>query len=141
MHHFESHGAFVHHADVTGESGRILGAKPHHVHRQRKGAQLGLHLDVEREAVFLRLVELHVQAAFLRGGARLDVPREHVRAEHGGHVALAAHQQSHPAQLALHHLSVEQHVLLNQPRADGDVRQHLRRVEQLALRLRSRLLP
>ena len=60
---------------------------------------------------------------------------------HARDLAITAQQQRYAIEFALHHLAVEQRHLPHQPRADADLREHLRGVEKFSLRLRCRGLP
>ena len=100
-----------------------------------------MHLHLQRELIFLGLIELNDQPPVGRVRRRLDVPRQHLVALHARDFAGAAQEQGHAIQLALHHFEIEQRHLSHEAGADGDLRQHFGRVKQLALRFCGRLLP
>src|SRR5882672_11714902 len=103
---------------MTGEARRTLGPKLERIDGLRERAEFRLHLHLQREGVLLRLVELDDETALGGRCARLDIPREHVRALHGGDVALAAHEQHDAVQLALHYLAVEHRDLAHEAWAE-----------------------
>ena len=138
---FEPHRAFVHDADVARKARRALGPQLHRVHRLRKRADGRLRLHEDGEKIFLRLVEFHDEFPLARLRARLDRPREHLLALHARDLAIAAQQQRHAIEFALHHLAVEQRDLPHEPRPDAELREHFRGVEKFPLRLRCRGLP
>src|ERR1043166_2154260 len=59
--HLESNRTVIHDAEISGEPSRILRAQLQHVRRLRKCAERCLHLDLDRELVLLRLIELHYE--------------------------------------------------------------------------------
>ena len=141
LHDLQPHRPFVHDAEVAGKARRALGPQLHHIRRLRERAQRRLHLHLEGELVLLRLVELDDEPAVGGVRDRLDVPREHLVALHPRDFARAAQQQRHAVQLALHDLEIQQRHLAHQARADADLRQHFRGVEQLAFGLGPGLFP
>ena len=111
LHDFEPHRAFVHHAKMSRESRRAFRLKLDRIDRLRESAQFGLQLHLQRDGVFLWLVEVHDQPAVRGIGHRLDIPREHARALHACDIALPAQQQHDAVQLALHDFEIHERKL------------------------------
>ena len=108
----------------------------HRIDRLRKRADRRLRLHLQREVIFLRLIELHDEPALAGVRARLDFPREHLLALHARDFARAAQQQRHAVEFALHDFAIEQRDLPHQPGADADLREHFRGVEKFAFGFR-----
>ena len=141
VHDFEANRAVVDHTIVTREARGTLGLQAHRVERRRKGGKRRLHLHLHGEGVLLRLVELHIQTAIACLRHRLHFPFQHLLAQHTRNFSFARQQQDDMGQFALHHAALDERELTHQSGRDGNLREHFRRVEQLALALGPRSFP
>ena len=90
LQHLQPDRAVIDDAKIADETCRLTGPQLHHVRRLRKRAQRRLHLDLDRELVLLRLVELHDEQTAVGVRARFDIPRQNVFARNPRDFACAA---------------------------------------------------
>jgi hypothetical protein len=124
---------------MAGETRRSFGRNAHRVHRLRKRAEFSLHLHLQGEGFLLRLVE--TDDDFARVVCSLDIPGQHARASHRGHISFAAYMQNQSVELTLHHLAAYERGLAHQSWTHADLGQHLGGIKKFAFNFGRSFLP